>query len=548
MVAEVTPTSTSSATRVMTWDSGTKTIVLSGAAASTWVADGWYVGDVFYVSGSLVGNYGPYTISTITNSNKTITTVEAIATEVGDDSPVLIVYRKIQIALRAPVPGTRYYYRLRKYNFNSIAALGCSNDGYIQSVTRVVTGTNTFTLTTTLGHGFIAGQSVVISGFADTAYNGTFTIATVPSLITFTIALAHANDSAGDATSGKIIAAPTTTTKRACSSGNIVTLTTAAAHRLIVNQSVVITGLNDATYRGTYKILSVPTATTFTYALTHAEEGETADTTGVVENTSLFSGIRTVSRQITIATSVSGAGKSMTFNKTNHTIVLGSSDWATDGFVIWDTIVVSGSGAGNNGTYTIKTISTVTATVVEEFANDEVGSAAPVITVTGQPLALITTPQVHGFVFGQTITVSNMQNSVYNGTFQVRSMPATTTLRYVVNSVAEVTTADNCGLITNTNMDFDNIYYLAGFQFENNATLITNLVNNIYNSMFAPGVIISGRGITAGTKVVSIDPSGREMIIDKPTTTSTATRFATTYTSIRRSKWLETPLIASNLC
>ena len=534
MVIETTPTSTSSATRIMTWDSGTKTIVLSGAAASTWVADGWYVGDIFYVSGSLVNNYGPYTISTLTNSNKTITTLEAFTSETGNAAPVLIVYRKIQIAVRAPTPGTRYYYRFRKYNFNSIAALGCSNDGYIQSVTRVVTLTTTFTLTTTLGHGFIVGQSVVISGFSDTAYNGTFTIWTVPSLTTFTIALAHANDSGGDATSGKIIAAPTTTTNRAVTN-NVATLTTAAAHRLLVNQAVVITGLNDATYRGTFHIASVPTATTFTYALTHADEVTTADTTGLVENTSLFSGIRTVSRQITIASFVSSAGMNLTINRAAKTMVVSSSDWATLGFVIWDTVTISGSNVGNNGTYTIQTIATVTATVVESPVSDEVGNGVHILTGTGQPLALVTTPQVHGFVFGQTITVSNMQNAAYNGTFQVRSMPATTTLRYVVSSVAEGATADNSGLVTNTNMDFDNIYYLAGFQFEDDSYYVTNLVNNLFNSMFAPGVVISGRGIQAGTKVVSINESGREMIIDKTTTTSTATLFATTYSTIRRS-------------
>ena len=534
MAAEVTPQSTSAAARIMTWDSGTKTIVLSGASASTWTADGWFKGDIFYVSGSAVGNFGPYTIADLTNSNKTITTTEAFTSEIGNAAPVLVVYRKIQIALRAPVPGVRYYYRFRKYNFNSIAALGCSNPGWFQSVTRVVTGGNLFTLTTGVGHNFIVGQSVKISGFADSAYNGTFTVNTVPSLTTFTISLVHANDSGGDATCGKISAADIITTKRALSN-NVATITTSTPHLFVPLQSVVVSAMTDATYNGTFNIVSVPTTTTFTYALTHADEVETADITGLVENNTLFSAINIVSRKITISTSVSSGTKSMTFNAAAHTIVLGLSDWVTDGFVIWDTITVSGSALGNNGTYTVKTISTVTMTVVEDFASNEVGNASPVITVTGQPMAQLTTPVAHGFVFGQTITVSNVQNSVYNGTFNIRALPSTTTLQYVVNSVAEGVTADNSGKITNPNMDFDNVYYLAGFQFASGTKYLTNLVNNIYNSMFAPGIIISGRGIAAGTKVVEVDLSGRWMTIDHDTTTSSDAIFATTYSVIRRS-------------
>ena len=45
---------------------------------------------------------------------------------------------------------------------------------------------NTVTITTTAGHGFTAGQTVVISGVGVAGYNGTFTIASVPQPTTFT--------------------------------------------------------------------------------------------------------------------------------------------------------------------------------------------------------------------------------------------------------------------------------------------------------------------------------------------------------------------------
>lgn len=63
--------------------------------------------------------------------------------------------------------------------------------------TGAVRATNVVTITTTAAHGFIAGDSVVVAGVTDASFNGTFTIATVPSTTTFTYAQV-----AGDATSG----------------------------------------------------------------------------------------------------------------------------------------------------------------------------------------------------------------------------------------------------------------------------------------------------------------------------------------------------------
>jgi len=56
---------------------------------------------------------------------------------------------------------------------------------------------------------------------------------------------------------------------------NVATLTTTAVHGLCVGMEVVITGV-DATFNGTYRITTVPTTTTFTYAKTAADVVSTA--------------------------------------------------------------------------------------------------------------------------------------------------------------------------------------------------------------------------------------------------------------------------------
>ncbi len=65
-------------------------------------------------------------------------------------------------------------------NQGSVATIASSNGA--------VRATNVVTITTTSPHGLSTGQSVTISGVSDSSFNGTFTIATVPSTTTFTYA------------------------------------------------------------------------------------------------------------------------------------------------------------------------------------------------------------------------------------------------------------------------------------------------------------------------------------------------------------------------
>jgi hypothetical protein len=67
-----------------------------------------------------------------------------------------------------------------------------------------------------------------------------------------------------------------TVTNKALTS-NVATLTTSAAHNFTIGMQAVITGV-DATFNGEYRITSVPTTTTFTYAKTASNVASTAAT------------------------------------------------------------------------------------------------------------------------------------------------------------------------------------------------------------------------------------------------------------------------------
>lgn len=71
------------------------------------------------------------------------------------------------------------------------------------------------------------------------------------------------------------------TVDRAVSS-NVATLNTGAAHNLIAGEYALVTDLRDSSYNGIRKIISAPSGTSLTYALTHADEGQVADSVGRV--------------------------------------------------------------------------------------------------------------------------------------------------------------------------------------------------------------------------------------------------------------------------
>ncbi len=71
---------------------------------------------------------------------------------------------------------------------------------------------------------------------------------------------------------------PSTTITNVALTSNVVTITTAVAHGLGVGQIVTVAAVTNTAVNGTYTIASVPSTTTFTYALTASNITSVADT------------------------------------------------------------------------------------------------------------------------------------------------------------------------------------------------------------------------------------------------------------------------------
>jgi hypothetical protein len=118
------------------------------------------------------------------------------------------------------------------------------------------------TLTTSVAHTYLVGESVTVAG-VDATFNGTYTITEVTSG-TFSYAKI-----AADVTETAATTALTATITNKELTSNVATLTTSAAHGYQVGESVVVSNVN-ATFDGTYTITSV-TSTTFSYSKTDSD-------------------------------------------------------------------------------------------------------------------------------------------------------------------------------------------------------------------------------------------------------------------------------------
>ncbi len=256
-------------------------------------------------------------------------------------------------------------------------------------------------------------------------YNGSFVVTGVPSATEFEYTAPAGLAPSGTGVPVAIAAAPAGATE----SGNTATITTTAAHTLVAGESVTISGVAEAGYNGTFTVLAVPTATTFTY--TNPTAGLGASGGGTVTPPPVSGTVSTV-------TTVSGIGTAA--NATIDPLGLNNS-------ILWAATVLPGS-AGNGTTVTYNDPGGTAATalgasvaggddITINLARGEVGANAAVnifagtggVTESGNTVT-VTTAAAHNLQVGRTVTLAGVGVPDYNGTYVVVSTPTTTEFTY----------------------------------------------------------------------------------------------------------------------
>jgi len=183
-------------------------------------------------------------------------------------------------------------------------------------------------------------------------------------------------------TNGNVQVATIASSGGAVRTANVVTITTTSAHGLITGQSVVIAGVTDSSFNGTFTVSTVPSTTVFTYSQTGPDGS-------------------------------SGSGTVST------------------GAVTWCVAAMCASGSTPGGNSTLGTINqtgfyTAPAALPPAVTVSITSNGA----VRSNNVVTITTTAAHNLLVGQAITITGVSDGSFNGTFAVASVPSTTTFTY----------------------------------------------------------------------------------------------------------------------
>lgn len=318
------------------------------------------------------------------------------------------------------------------FTFNTTAA-------EISPVSFKALTSNTATLETATPHGFSVNDEIIVDG-VDAAFDGTHVIASVPSERVFTFSRTRI-------TSKSIIATQLTS--------NIATISTSDPHQFIIGEDVTIsgTGIN---YDGSYEILSIPTDTSFTCAIT-----------------------RTNSRSVT--------NKVMS----DDVVTLTTSD--NHGFVPDEPVNVSDVDLSLNGGYFLSSTTERTFSYRRPRSTEK----SVIVTARASNVATITTSVPHGFEIGEKIKIDNV-DSTYNGTYTITSLPSITTFSFSRPGGDLVSTSVAGGRVRSFSRKIDTIERIG-----NVVTVITDAIHGI---IFGERVTITGSSGFDGTYTVTAIP------------------------------------------
>ena len=209
----------------------------------------------------------------------------------------------------------------------------------------------------------------------------------------------------------------------ATESSYIVTITTSTASGFIAGDQVVVTGVGVSGYNGTFTIASV-SGTHFTYS--DGTSGLGSSSGGLA-----YQGIAVpndTGKGIPITLYNDASATDVTFTiKYNPSLL---------------TIPSAFGGAGSDASCSASSFSLTSTTTIDSthaFANFHYSyTAAQIVSPSGATesgtTVTITTTAAHGFVAGQTVLISGVSVSGYNGTFTIASVPSSTTFTYTAGS------------------------------------------------------------------------------------------------------------------
>lgn len=352
-----------------TASSGTVTTLVD--SSKNWSINRWKNYSVKITQGTGKGQYA----TILSNTSNTLTFYKAIPNEIDNTSVYTIIPDTDKMYLLLGNNAAALLLNLKDDlgTYGRTIDSGVANLGSVQygsnkpiGVTTLANSGTTATLTTAIAHNLKVGQSVVVKGATDANFNGTFTIATVPSSTTFTYTMG------GTPASLTFVGTLTTTTLTDSSKS---WTTNQFAGQLVYFTTGAVTAGSGAAVSVALQIAS-NTATVLTFVTGSAPLNGISryiiaprDAIG-----NMFSGIATGSQSVTTLqdTNVSSLSSTGSITGSTLTITAVSAGYLGIGSIIIGTGVTSGTtiiGFGPNtnggvGTYQVSISQTAASTTI----------------------------------------------------------------------------------------------------------------------------------------------------------------------------------------
>lgn len=198
----------------------------------------------------------------------------------------------------------------------------------------------TASIVTSVPHGFVAGEGVLISEVSS-SYNGTYEIVSTPTNSSFTYARTRSTQ-------------VSVVTKSAFN--NAATLITSSPHKISAGDQVIVQNV-DSTFNGTYVVTSTPSSNSFTYFKT-----------GTISPTTVIGGSVAVNGRWVIRKRLIGNVATLT-------------TLASHGILVGESVTVSNVGSPFDGTYTITETTDNTFSYIKTASN--VTDVPTALTISG---------------------------------------------------------------------------------------------------------------------------------------------------------------------
>lgn len=357
------------------------------------------------------------------------------------------------------------------------------NSVAITSIQRTGT-TATVTLGSAPNPAIVAGQTITITGSTN-GYNGSYTVATVPSSTTFTITITEIPPNPATGTYlASIPATSSTVTSLTRSTGSKTTAIaiTSTPHGMVVGSQVTISGGTSGTfstdpsysaYYGTFTVTGTTSATEFEYSVaegpaTPVDAPSGTATVGTTTDTLTYS-----TNTITAAPSIQRAASTLVGGVWTSTVTVTVMQSMATPFSSGAQVKIANTGTVYDGTWKITAVSGCpgglkqsgksysfcfnmpTTPAMTNPAPSTAGATVTATPVSGSVVlsslswgtsncptssaakATAVTSTVHTFVAGQTVNIGGtpgVNENQYVGNFKITSVPTTTSFTYNIST------------------------------------------------------------------------------------------------------------------